>query len=844
MKLKPLFNLVIITALGLAFSTHAQEPLRLHVVHVDSEEIAGEDGRGANAVDGDPNTHWHTQWQETNPEHPHEIVIQLSRPARLGGITYLPRQDEQENGSVKDFGIYLSEDAKDFGRPVKQGSFENTKDKKTVTFDPKSGRFIKLRALSEVNGEAWTSAAEIGIIEAAGTNTPLARRSYFISALDLSQIEQGWGEPHANKSVEGKPLAIGGQTFTNGVGTHAVSRFVLILDGNAEQFTAAVGVDDEVPAGKGSVVFKVLGDGDRTLWESGELHQGDAAKPVAVDLAGVKQLTLLAEGGEDIMFDHADWADGRLAMTKGRPKVLSAIKEDAVMLTPKPSPKPRINSAKVFGVRPGAPFLYTIAATGDRPMQFSIKDVSNRLVIQTKGHPRTIRGPFGGILTLDPATGQLTGSITGKGEYLVKLHAKNGLGEATQQFKIVCGSVIGLTPAMGWNSWNCFASAVTAEKVKSAADAMISSGLINHGWTYVNIDDFWEVHRDSKDPTLQGPRRDADVRIIPNPRFPDMKGLADYVHDKGLKIGLYSSPGPWTCGGCVGSFDHEQLDAASYAQWGFDYLKYDWCSYNPDMEKIRGDSTNYPVAAKSWGAQTPKDLAQLQKPYAIMRAALDQQKRDILYSFCQYGMGNSWEWVAEVGGNSGRTTGDITDTWSSMAGIGFKQNGQEKFAGPGHFNDPDMLVLGKVGWGPSLHPTRLTPNEQYTHFSLWCLLASPLLIGCDMTQLDDFTLSLLTNDEVIEVNQDPLGRQAARVAQNEGLEVWVKDMEDGSKAVGLFNRGYHEAPVTVTWSDLGLTGKQKVRDLWRQKDLGEFSGSFTAPVPRHGVLLLRLWPGK
>jgi alpha-galactosidase len=428
-------------------------------------------------------------------------------------------------------------------------------------------------------------------------------------------------------------------------------------------------------------------------------------------------------------------------------------------------------------------------------------------------------------LKLDQQTGRITGSLKEKGEYAVTLRAKNKLGRAEQKFKIICGPQIGLTPALGWNSWNCFASAVTANKVKAAADAMVSSGLINHGWTYINIDDYWEVHRESKDPTLQGPQRDAAGKIIPNPRFPDMKGLADYVHAKGLKIGLYSSPGPWTCGGCVASWQHEEQDAQSYADWGFDYLKYDWCSYG---DLVRSDHS----------------LPTLQKPYRVMRAALDKVPRDILFSFCQYGMGNVWKWGAEVGGNSWRTTGDISDTWNSMSRIGFNQAGHEQFAGPGHFNDPDMLVVGKVGWGPSLHPTRLTPNEQYTHISLWCLLSAPLLIGCDMTQLDDFTLNLLENDEVLEMDQDPLGHQAARVAKNGDWEVWAKDMVDGSKAVGLFNRGFREAPVTANWSDLGLTGKQKVRDLWRQKDLGDFTGSFTAPVPRHGVVLVRIWPVK
>jgi len=233
------------------------------------------------------------------------------------------------------------------------------------------------------------------------------------------------------------------------------------------------------------------------------------------------------------------------------------------------------------------------------------------------------------------------------------------------------------------------------------------------------------------------------------------------------------------------------------------------------------------------------DHAGLLKPYQVMREALNQVPRDIVFSLCQYGMGNVWEWGAEVGGNCWRTTGDITDTWSSMSRIGFGQAGHERYAGPGHWNDPDMLVVGYVGWSAKVRPTRLTPNEQYTHITLWCLLCSPLLIGCDMTKLDDFTLNLLSNDEVLEVSQDPLGRQAARVARNGTTEVWAKNMEDGSKAAGLFNLGEEDAPVTASWSELGLTGKQTVRDLWRQVDLGRFTGQFQTTVPRHGVVLVR-----
>lgn len=478
----------------------------------------------------------------------------------------------------------------------------------------------------------------------------------------------------------------------------------------------------------------------------------------------------------------------------------------AYILTPKASPRPRINGTTVFGVRPGNPFLFTIAATGDRPITFSARHLP-------------------ASLHLDAQSGRITGTLTQPGEYVVTLGAKNDRGSAKRDLKIVCGPTIGLTPALGWNSWNCFASAVTADKIKAAADAMVSSGLIDHGWTYINIDDYWEVNpRRTNDLTLQGPQRDADGRIIPNPRFPDMKALAEYVHGKGLKIGLYSSPGPWTCGGCVGSYQHEVLDAQQYGAWGFDYLKYDWCSYG---NVVRG---------------IPMNLQVRQKPYRVMREALDQQHRDILFSFCQYGDGAVWTWGEALGGNSWRTTGDIRDTWGSMSRIGFGQNGHERYSSPGHFNDPDMLVVGKVGWGPRLHNTNLTPDEQYTHISLWCLLASPLLIGCDMTQLDPFTLNLLTNDEVLDVDQDPLARGAGRLTKNGDLEVWARPLADHSKAVGLFNRGPEAAEVTVNWTDLGLRGNQVVRDLWRQQNLGTFDHSFKAAVPSHGVVLVKIAP--
>ncbi len=612
--------------------------------------------------------------------------------------------------------------------------------------------------------------------------------TYGIETLDLSYVEQGWGSAQANRSVDGNPLSIAGTKFEHGLGTHAVSAFRIALNGKGERFTASVGVDDE--KGKlGSVVFSITGDG-KTLWQSGIMKGGEPAKEVSVELSGVKVLVLrVGDAGDGINYDHADWADAKISMVEGKPEALTPPREPAIVLTPKASPKPRVNGAKVVGVRPQAPFLFAIPASGQRPLSFSASKL-----------------PTG--LTLDPQTGIITGVTEQKGTFTVTLQAKNSLGSAKRPLKIVCGDTIALTPPMGWNSWNCFGCDVNEANVRAAADAMVASGLIQHGWTYINIDDCWEAGRDG-----QG-------KILSNQKFLDMKALTDYVHSKGLKIGLYSSPGPKTCAGHTGSYQHEQQDAQSYADWGFDYLKYDWCSY--------GEIAPNP------------DHAQLTKPYQVMRAALDSVHRDIVFSLCQYGMGNVWEWGAQVGGNCWRTTGDITDTWNSMSSLGFGQAGHEKYAGPGRWNDPDMLVVGYVGWSARVRPTKLTPNEQYTHISLWCLLCSPLLIGCDMTKLDEFTLNLLTNDEVLEVSQDPLGRQAGRIAKRGEIEVWAKEMEDGSRAVGLFNLGDDQAPASVTWAELGLKGKQTVRDLWRQQNLGSSSLGFQAPVPRHGVVLVKV----
>jgi len=322
------------------------------------------------------------------------------------------------------------------------------------------------------------------------------------------------------------------------------------------------------------------------------------------------------------------------------------------------------------------------------------------------------------------------------------------------------------------------------------------------------------------DSEIVGKVRDDNGMILPNKDFADMAGLAGYLHGLGLKAGIYISPGPWTCQCYAGSYGYEDKDALQFALWGFDYLKYDWCGYREISDG--------------------KTVAELRAPYDKMHQALKQVNRDIVYSLCQYGRGDVWEWGADAGGNCWRTTGDIRDTWESLTKIGFSQAGHEKFAGPGRWNDPDMLVVGYVGWSKNLRPTYLSPNEQYTHLSLWSLLASPLLIGCDLTRLDDFTMNLLANGEVLAVNQDVLGRQASRIIQDKNVEVWVKDSADGSKAVGIFNLG--EEPVTyqLPLKTLAFSGPCTIRDLWRQKNLGSEAGVFTTKVNRHGVTLVKI----
>jgi alpha-galactosidase len=658
------------------------------------------------------------------------------------------------------------------------------------------------------------------ILICCGVQVPLfaqKTQALWLDDLPIKSFSEGIPAVLPKTTAAGDSMLIKGRYFKHGVGVNATSILAFFLEGKAIEFSALVGVDD-----KGNKdlphTFYVIAD-RKILFDSGEMRLGDAPKPVKVKLEGVQRLGLLVKVNDEGRTKvYSNWADAQLVMLDNHlPKNIPNT-DERYILTPPTAKFPKINSAKVFGATPNNPFLYTIAATGDRPMSFS-----------AKGLPKGI--------SLDDKTGIITGKVAQRGTYLVTLKAKNALGEATKELKIKIGDTIALTPPIGWNGWNSWARNIDQQKVIASADAMVKMGLNQHGWTYINIDDAWQGKRGGKFNAIQ-----------PNDKFPKFTEMVDYIHGLGLKVGVYSTPMITSYAGYIGGssdFENGQItdsivankrafryvgkyrfeanDAKQFAEWGIDYLKYDWRIEVPSAER--------------------------------MSVALKQSGRDILYSISNSApFAHVKDWVRLT--NSYRTGPDIRDSWNSLFVSAFTLDKWASYGGPGHWNDPDMMIVGNVTTGTQLHPTRLTPDEQYSHVSLFSLLATPLLIGCPIEQLDAFTLNLLTNDEVIEIDQDPLGKSARLVWDKDGIQIWLKPLEDGSYAVGLFNVGdFGKTPesyfrwgdetsksFTFDFANVGLKGKFMLRDVWRQKDLGIFSGSFITDIRHHGVVMLRMFP--
>ena len=671
-------------------------------------------------------------------------------------------------------------------------------------------------------------------------------QSVNLNELDISKMQSGWRTAKRDSSVSGASLSVAGNRFETGIGTHAVSTFLIQLDKRGRNFSGFAGVDDASGNNNGTVEFSVVGD-QKVLWRSGIMQKGDTAKKIDIDIRGIEKLGLLVTDGNDGRNgDHADWADAVITYRGVQPRAVENkyFTEAEEILTPPPPAEPRINGPKVYGVHPGSPFIYRIPATGERPMTFS-----------------TVGLPEG--LTLDPSSGIITGKIVKEGEYEVEISAQNRRGTATRPFKIIAGTTLALTPPMGWNSWYIYYHRVSDSVMRLSADLMITSGMADYGYQYVNIDDCWAIKAGSDDPVTGGEMREKNGELRTNKLFPDMKALTDYIHGKGLKAGIYISPGTTTCAGYTGSYQHERQDIQTFAKWEFDFLKYDWCSYG----RIEKERTREAYI----------------KPYKLMWDELQNINRDIVLNLCQYGMGNVWEWGAEVG-NCWRTTGDLgLVAGSSMPGfwyVGLSNARHWKYARPGGWNDPDYILIGWIrnAMKEELYQKAdLTPNEQYAYMSMWSLMAAPLIYGGEMARLDAFTLNVLCNNEVIDVNQDILGKQAKIIRATKEELVMLKELEGGSSAVGLFSVSgdantsvidlvdeeadglsdakrelpdpadsfvWDETPppakITLRASDLNISGKFSVRDLWRQKDLGIFENSFTTEVPFHGVKLLKI----
>lgn len=441
---------------------------------------------------------------------------------------------------------------------------------------------------------------------------------------------------------------------------------------------------------------------------------------------------------------------------------------------------PHINPPYVVGNYPSTPFLFYIPTSGERPMQW-----------QAKGLPKGLK--------LDAEKGIITGQVSKKGIYKVKLIARNSLGKDEKELVINIGDELALTPPMGWSSWNTFGRHLTEELIKETADAMIANGMRDLGYVYINIDDFWQLAERGADGHIQ-----VDREKFPN----GIKPVADYLHERGFKLGIYSDAADKTCGGVCGSYGYEETDAQDFASWGVDLLKYDYCN-------------------------APDGRQDAIERYTAMGKALRATGRSIIFSICEWGQREPWKWAKSVGGHYWRTTGDIGDHWSNAVtgpGWGVMEitdiNAKlDSYAGPGGWNDPDMLIVGISGKSMSIGDAKSgCSDEQYrSHMSLWCLMASPLLSGNDVRNMTPATLETLTNPEIVAINQDVLGKQAERVVRHDDYDVWAKQLSDGSVAVMCLNR--FAEPLTVHINDKtipGVTTNTDIRDVWLHKELGRF----------------------
>ncbi len=532
-----------------------------------------------------------------------------------------------------------------------------------------------------------------------------------------------------------------------------------------------------------------------------------------------------------LIFMSALTAFPQKAIRKG---IYDARTADWQILTPPAPEAPRINGPKIYGVRPEREFIYRIPCEGTRPINFTADGLPSGLVLES-------------------SNGIITGKVPAvNGTYKIKFTASNKNGTVSREFRLIVGDKIALTPPMGWNSWGGHMLQVSDEIMRKAADVIVNRGLADVGFQYVSIDDCWmridpEVYASRKEnyakrapgypyEKVVGPVRDECGRILPNSYFPDMKSLTGYIHSYGLKAGIYSGPGPETCQLYVSSFGYEASDAKQFADWGFDLLKYDMCSYREIMTRL---NKILPEGSPEIGEIT------IWQP---MSEFLLHQDRDMIYNLCQYGRQDPWLWAPKMNMQTWRTGMDLNHNVKSyFDGAMLIMKKLRDYSKTGQWNDPDFMYLGKIHdfrnkmAAPQDIP--LTSNQRYQYVSLWSLICAPYFFSANINELDDFTVGLLRNADLANINQDELGQVAEIVRETEKEVILLKKLADGSVAVGLFNRDpVAEKIIALKWEEIGHSGERSVKDLWRQKELGKVKDGILVNISAEGCAVFIISP--
>jgi hypothetical protein len=662
------------------------------------------------------------------------------------------------------------------------------------------------------------------------------QQSVWLSDLDLTKAQQGYGKPAFNRSVDSNPLKLHGHLYTHGFGTHSPGRLLIRLNEKALTFHAVVGIDDEVPQLKGSAEFLVVGSGRRILWRSGVLRSGDYPKTVDVSIKGQKQLELdVTDGGDDFVYDHADWADAQIAYQGNPPYAVEAAQTDPEISAGSYSPKPQIHGPEAFGVRPETALVWKVPVEGQRPFQFS-----------------TCHLPSG--LSLDPNSGILSGSIAKPGHYSILVTAENRYGKASKVFDLVVGDRLSLAPPMGWNSFDAFGDSVIESEVLRNA-VLLSRRLQPFGWDTIVVDYRWYKPRvvegiPATNATLS---MDGAGRLLPAPdRFPSSSGghgflpMAKQLHDMGLKFGIQIMRGiPRQAVALKSPIEGTNFTADQAAN--VDDVS-TWC---PDMVGVRANTAAGQAYYDSllrlyakWGVDFVK-MADASSPYhadeiEAVHRAISVCGRSIVLSVSPGETPLAYADHVAQNANLWRVSDDLWDTWPAIDQEFKLAEKWQRWVGKGHWPDPDMLPLGKLSVGNRSagieRESRLSHAEQVTLMSFWCLLPAPLMLGGDLVRSSSWAYSLAANPEVLAVDQDPVSHGAHLAWRGNGVDVWIRRLSDESIVVGLFNRTSFDIRQPLTWKAFGLPVPSEIRDLWRRARWH----SKEVIIPSHGAALFRV----